>query len=329
MEEEKKVFKSNKKRKVLLFLIIFVVGNISFYFQERSRWIYEGQPYPKAKEWLVPANMMLVYGTTLINLPFVDERSFVMKPIIGLQDYFVKKWQEHLPNDDAEKYLGWYIFRFRTYIIPNAGSMTLYADDIYSIEETRQINEKAWQTIEAMAKYQAKDREFNRIRYAAFLSVAFFYLQSASIYWAEYNSDTTAKNRFIFDINAMYQDRVRMERFYRLFEYLKPMNEYYKSRFPKVYQRLDKQYYKNNLYYSLTNYILWDMIHQNRKEVCKDSNKYTHLHFKAKEELLKIYDKETESRQKTINKLLNHSVDYELKRFCSEKEPLKIIFNYK
>ncbi len=54
-----------------------------------------------------------------------------MKPIIGLQDYFVSKWQENLPDDDAEKYLGWYVFKFRTYLVPNAGSVILYTDDTY------------------------------------------------------------------------------------------------------------------------------------------------------------------------------------------------------
>jgi hypothetical protein len=184
MEEEKKVLKNKKKRSfLLLFITIFIVGNISFYLKERAKWMYEGQPYPEAKKWLIPANMMLVYGTVLTKIPFIDERSFIMKPIIGLQDYFVSKWQENLPDDDAEKYLGWYIFRLRTYIVPNGGGIILYGNGNYSFDEVIQFNEKAWQTIEATIKFQAKDKDFNEIRYAAFNNLSALFVSNFTVYW--------------------------------------------------------------------------------------------------------------------------------------------------
>ena len=137
-------FKNKKMSKWKLFLILVLVGNISFYFQERAKWIYNEQPYKEAKEWLVPANMMLVYGTMITKLPFVDERSFIMKPIIGLQDYFVSKWQEKLPNDDVEKYLAWYIFKLRTYIMNTSDGIILYGNKKYNFEEVISFNEKAF-----------------------------------------------------------------------------------------------------------------------------------------------------------------------------------------
>ncbi len=100
---------------------------------------YNEQPYKEAN-----ANMMLVYGTMITKLPFVDERSFIMKPIIGLQDYFVSKWQEKLPNDDVEKYLAWYIFKLRTYIMNTSDGIILYGNKKYNFEEVISFNEKAF-----------------------------------------------------------------------------------------------------------------------------------------------------------------------------------------
>ena len=326
MDKKNKIVKLNKKKNLLfLFVIIFIVGNISFYFKERAKWMYDGQPYPKAKEWLIPANMMLVYGTTLTKLPFIDERSWIMKPIIGLQDYFVSKWQENLPNNDAEKYLGWYIFRLRTYMVPNAKSVILYNNNTYSYKETREANEKAWQTIKSMIKYKAKDKEFNEIRYSAFLNLTYLYLENASVYWVyERKSDIEIydiahlKNYF-FSREAMFKDRAKMERFYKLFDALKLMKKEYKN-YPIILKRLSDKYYNNNIKFEVTDFILNDLIHKKDKSICDVNNKYRKVHFQTKDNLLKIYNSESKLGKQSINKLLNHSVDNKLKHFCNKKE---------
>ena len=316
---------SKKKNSLYLFIIIFLVGNISFYLKERAKWIYEGQPYPKAKEWLIPANMMLVYGTTLTKLPFIDERSFVMKPIIGLQDYFVSKWQENLPDDDAEKYLGWYVFRLRTYMVPNANSVILYNDDTYTYEETKVANEKAWETIEAMVKYKAKDKEFNEIQYSAFLNLAYLYPKNATVYWVYERKpdagiyDTSQMKYYYFDKEKMYKDRVKMERFYKLFDSFEPLYNRYKN-YPTILKRLSDEFYSNHMKYKITDYILDDLIHKKDTSICSVNNRYRLVHFQTKDNLLKLYKSESKLGQQSIDKLLSHSVDNRLKEFCEEKE---------
>lgn len=314
---------TKRKSVLLLFAIIFLVGNISFYLKERAKWIYDGQPYPKAKEWLVPANIMLVYGTTLTKLPFIDERSLIMKPIIGLQDYFVSKWQENLPDDDAEKYLGWYIFRLRTYLVPNAKSIILYNNDTYSYSETKEANEKAWKTIEAMIKYKAKDKEFNEIRYSAFLNLAYLYLDNASVYWVyEKKPDIEIYNmsqekNYYFDIKKMYADRTKMRRFYELFDAFKSMQSEYQQ-YPDILQRLSNKFYINYRNYNITNFILYDLIHKKNESICSKNNKYSEVHIKAKNNLLRIYSGENKLGKQSIDKLLSNSVDNKLKQFCDK-----------
>ena len=122
-----------------LLLIALVVGHIGMYVNQRSEWLYDGQPYPKAKEWLIGANFMMVYGNFLTKLPFVDEKILIVQPVLALQDYFIKRWKENLSDDDAEKYADWYVFRLMMYIMNTSGSTVLYANNKYSFTLTTSI----------------------------------------------------------------------------------------------------------------------------------------------------------------------------------------------
>jgi len=330
MDTKNKVTKFNKKKNLLfLFIIIFIVGNISFYFKERAKWMYDGQPYPKAKEWLIPANMMLVYGTTLTKLPFVDERSWIMKPIIALQDYFVKKWQENLPDDDAEKYLGWYIFKLRTYIIPNAGGIILYGSRKYTFDDVKNFNDKSWSTIEAMVKYSTKDKEFNEIRYAAFNNLSALFVANFSAYWIHNSHEKNSSDSYLtknsyLDIAAMNKDHKHHEQLFLLYKWINQMDEEYKLIYSKIYKRARRakaaEYWINSRMQELTQEILSYLIETKKykkiKNFCNvNSNTYLKDYILSKEWLL---SKEEFLKTKgiSIKKTISFYVDNELQNVC-------------
>lgn len=328
MKNEKISSFKNKKRKfaLLLFIIIFFVGNIGFYIKERAKWIYEGQPYPQAKEWLIPANMMLVYGTILTKLPFIDERSFIMKPIIGLQDYFVKKWQENLPDDDAEKYLGWYIFRLRTYIEPNGGGIILYGSKQYTFSEVRKFNEQSWQTIEAMVKYETKDKEFNEIRLAAFNNLTALFVSNFTAYWVE-NPDgigSVLSSESKLNIYKMYQDVRQHERLFKIYKWIKQMDKTYKNKYPKAYANAKNaeasQYWENSRMHELTNAIIEYFI--TRKKYLKilnfcevDKNEYLKDYIDSKKWLLKNEDF-LKTKNISLKTTISKRKDKQIERMC-------------
>ena len=308
------------KNKFLIFGLTFlIVANVTFYIKEKEKWIYKGQPYSEAKKWLIPANIVLVYGTWLTKLPLIDERSLIMKPIISLQDYFVSNWQKNLPDNDAEKYLGWYIFKHSTYLIPNAKSILLYNDGVYGFIETWEATDKAWEIIDSIVKYEAKDSEFNKIRYSAFLNLSFFYVKNASAFW--YNA-----NKGFFNKEMMFKDRKRMKRFYKLYDYIIKMDNYYERKFPQIFNKLINKSYENSTEYILTDFILRDFLNQAEEEnkvelFCENlkENKYFTKHSKNKDELLKILSKVSLLEKDSINRELNSSVDKKINQICINK----------
>jgi hypothetical protein len=195
--------------------------------------------------------MMLVYGTWLTKLPFIDERSPIMQPVIGLQDYFVSKWQENLPDDDIEKYLDWYIFRLRTYIEPNAGGIILYGSKRYTFDEVIEFNEQSWKTIEAITQYSAKDKLFNEVRYAAFNNLSALFVSNFTAYWAhnpfkgdfsnKFNANQFEKrylttNSYV-DSEAMSDDCLKHKRLLKLYKWIKKMDNLYALEYPEIYSK--------------------------------------------------------------------------------------------
>ena len=320
--------KKNSKRKIIsLFLIIFLVGNISFYLKERAKWMYIGQPYPEAKEWLIPANMMLVYGTTITKLPFIDERSFIMKPIIGLQDYFVSKWQEKLPDDDAEKYLGLYIFKLKTYVVPNGGGIILYSSKKYTFSEVIEFNEESWETVEAMAKYETKDREFNWIRLAAFNNLTALFISNFTAYWVRNPDGIDSYLNSESRVNAyeMNRDTKQHERLFKIYKWIKQMEDLYKNKYLNDYTKAQNpeasQYWINSRMHRLT-YLILDYLITKKKyldisDFCEvHKNEYIVDYIDSKRWLLKNQEF-LKSKNISLIKLISESKDEQIEKVCS------------
>ena len=325
MDKKNKVVKLNKKKNLLfLFVIIFIVGNVSFYLKERAKWMYEGQPYPQAKEWLIPANMILVYGTTITKLPFIDERSWIMKPIIGLQDYFVKKWQENLPDDDAEKYLGWYFFNYMGGIVHNSSSILMYYNNRYSYEETREALDKMWYTLEHITQYKAKDKEFEKMRYGAFNNLTLTYIENSTIYWyyerkSEIEIYSNTPKQYFLDINMMLKDTGKTSRYKLLFEWIDKMDKFYKKKYPQFYYDSKNGFLENSRMSDLIAKYLFVLYKTNRYKGVDSfcdikKNKYLKEHIKNRNNLLKILN-----NKKLYNNAIKEDIRITLKRNADEE----------
>ena len=326
---------TKRKSFLFLFVIIFLVGNISFYLKERAKWMYDGQPYPEAKEWLIPANMMLVYGTTLTKLPFIDERSFIMKPIIGLQDYFVSKWQENLPDDDAEKYLGWYFFNYMGGIVHNSSSILMYYENRYSYKETREALDEMWYTLEHITQYKAKDKEFEKMRYGAFNNLSLSYIKNAPIYWYyEKKSmiilDPTTSKQYFLDIDTMLKDTNKTNRYILLFEWIDKMDKFYEKRYPQFYHDSKNDFSESTRMSELVQKIIF-IFYKTNKYKDFDSfcdikkNIFLKKHIESRNILITLKNKKNVNKKEKdyLNSLINRNADEEFNKICKNLNFIK------
>ena len=319
MEEENI---QKKYSKLKLFIIFFIVSNIIFYFNVRSKWMYEGQPYSQAKEWRIPSDMMMVYCSWLVKLPFVDERSLILKPFFSLKDYFTHKWEENLPIDDAERYMDDY-FKYRFFIVPNIGSTVLYGTHIYNYDEVRNMLEEVWFIIDKFATLKAKDKEFEEIRYMGFNNLSYLYVTSAMAYW--YDGKT-------IDYESLSKDTKIMKRFIALYYYIKKMDKYYKIMNYKLYKQSKNDFVLNKRAHRLLVWILDYLTitkqYESQKEYC-NSNKNIMLkeYIETRNNLLDLKKGETQLGQRSIEKALSDFTDENLNKICKNLKFIKGIKN--
>lgn len=298
------------------------------YINQMSEWLYEGQPYKKAKEWLIGANFMMVYGNFLTKLPFVGEKSFIVWPVLALQDYFIKRWKENLSDDDAEKYADWYVFRLMMYI----ASDRIYLYMKYNMDEVKKINEKAWETIENMVKFEAKDKAFQEIRLAAFNSLSIIFTTNFTAYWIKnpLHSKPKAKNyrsdESQLNIPKMLKDVKQHERLIKLCEYIKYMNALYSSKYPEIHDKTRKaetaEYLENKIIHAIASQILYWQILTNRYAkidgFCQaDKNEYLKDYIETRDWLIKNKE-DLDKYDINIYTTVIKSVDDKIKEVCED-----------
>ena len=307
------------KKLLLIALTALLVGHIGMYVSQRNEWLYDGQPYKKAKEWLIDANFMMVYGHFLAKLPFVDEKSFIVQPVLALQDYFIKRWKENLPDDDAEKYADWYVFRLMMYI----ASDRIYLFMKYDMDEVKKINEKAWETIENMVKYEAKDKMFQEIRYAAFNNSSVIFSKNVLANWSDIKNKNGQKLVNIKN-ETKSQDVKQHERLIKLREYIKYMNALYTSKYPEIYNKAKKaeaaEYYENARLHSIVSQIShWQILtnrYANIDGFCQtDKNEYLKDCIETRDWLVKNKE-DLDKYDINIYTTVIKSVDDKIKEVC-------------
>jgi len=178
-----------------------------------------------------------------------------------------------------------------------------------------------------MVKYQAQDEVFNEIRLTAFLNMAFFYVENASIYWyhekkPEFELYTMNQQKnFFFDKQMMFDDTEKMQRFEKLFDYMQLMEDEYKEKRPNYYKENLDLFIQNTTMYKLTDYLLRYQLFQAKGkgfvEFCNEwDNVYLREHFAARKNLQHLYETGKERRQQSIESDFKDSIDNEVEKIC-------------
>ncbi len=316
--------KQNKIKIFILFIVpLFIVANLGTYQLQRSAWINKNHPYSEAKEYLVGANILWLYGKIITSIPFVDENSLIMKPIINLQDYFIRNWQKNIPKNDAERYLGWYLFRLDSYVVPKIPSLILY-DEPYTFDEARNMLDKTWYILDNITKYKAKDKEFEQMRYIAFQKLSYIYIKSVMAYWL--NDDKT------INYTLLNNDHKRMKRFIRLYDELYKMQNHFKQTDPKIYQNGKHKWFDNIRLHKLTAWIFYYFTiikqYEIQKDYCNPSkNSMLKDYLITRNNLLDLKNVATKMQDNSIESALSDSADTNLNQTCKKLNLKKGIKN--
>lgn len=241
--------------------------------------------------------------------------------MLALQDYFIKRWKENLPGDDAEKYADWYVFRLMMYI----ASDRIYLYMKYNMDEVKKINEKAWETIENMIKYEAKDKMFQEIRYAAFNNSSVIFAKNVLVNWSDIenkNGQTSVSIRK----KKISQNVKQHERLIKLREYIKYMNALYSSKYPEIYNKARKaktaEYLENKRIHAIASQILYWQIrtdrHANIDGFCQtDKNEYLKDYIETRKWFLANED-DLKTKGVSIKSTVIKSVDDKIKEVCED-----------
>ena len=212
------------------------------------------------------------------------------------------------------------------------GSTVLYGNNKYSFEETIEFNEKAWETIENMVKFEAKDKAFQEIRLAAFNNLSIIFTTNFTAYWIKnpLHSKPKAKNyrsdESQLNIPKMLKDVKQHERLIKLCEYIKYMNALYSSKYPEIYDKARKadtaEYFENERIHAIASQILYWQIRTNRHAdidgFCQaDKNEYLKDYIETRKWFLANED-DLKTKGVSIKSTVIKSVDDKIKEVCED-----------
>jgi len=301
---------------VLIFalLIFFVAVNIMAFLNESKKWA--NHPYPEAKQYLVKANIVFGYGVMLTQLPFVNEKSIIMKPIKILLNHYVEEAKKHIPENDAEREMYWYVFRYY-FIQKHARSVNLDGNNTYSTDEIKKILDEVWQVIEGISTKDIRTPLFRELRYAGMGNLSSMYLVNEKAYY---------ENWHIFNVTDSYKNDEKILRYYRLFGYLVKMDNFYKDKYPEIVRKHGNQMIDNRNYYRCTSRILgYEIFTQKYKannEFCNpEKNMYLKYYLDSRKYLVDFVENKNSDELKvnqTKKYVLNRDNENQISEVCTQ-----------
>jgi len=269
--------KSTKKKYILLLLLaIFIGGNISFYFQERAKWIYNGQPYPKAKEYYVLGNMVFFYRK-MLNI-FVEIDNPIMSPLNTLQESIYNKGIKYLPENDAEiavwRYKFFLYFYTRKNYLPDKH---LSNSKEISKKRVKVLDDMYW-AIEALATKEIADEEMNRMKYKIFPFIVSYYELAQWNYFGSEPSYSLMK--------SLMQNKEHMQRIINMIDWLVTLKKEWSNDL-NLYKEINSKHPEVVVYHYrvLINFIEAIFAHEKNNKTLKCNNSYIGLYVKSRKEV--------------------------------------------
>lgn len=231
-EEKDSINKFRFKKKILLILlVVFIGGNISFYVKERFHWINDEHENLKAKEYFVLGNMVFFYRKVL-NI-FIEIDNPIMSPLNTLQESIYDEGIKYLPKNDAEiavwRYKFFLYFYTRKNYLPDkhlSNSKTI------STKRVKVLEEMYW-AIKTLATKDIVDKEINKMKYKIFpFIVSYYALKKGNYFGSEAG---------YYRVKALMQNEEHMQRVEDITKWLVTLKEEWKLDIT-LYKEIEKKH---------------------------------------------------------------------------------------
>lgn len=214
--------KQRKKRTLKIFLVVFVLINLSFYQAERRKHVND--VYPEAREYFVLNNVVYAYRV-MLNSVF-DADSAIMKPLNKLQSYLYNKGIKYIPEDDAERALWNYKFNLYFYVRKNHMPKEKYYPSPYVADKKQtDLLDNVYQTMIELDAKKFKDPNLSRENYKLVPILAEYFVYFTYLYAghssklapelskkALVKQDVIDKNKRIVEILSRYHKNINEDK---------------------------------------------------------------------------------------------------------------------
>ncbi len=206
MEQTIKTNKSWKISKWLTILnipLVIIAIHFNFYFSIKSLVNANKSVNPKATEYFVQANTIsTVWINAIHNYLFVDYDSPIMKPLIGITNYYFNKGEKLVSENNAEDAVWWFLTYAYIYSI-NTSDRDDDSMDIYLLpkDEEIKLRYKLADYVIKLGDYGVKGIEFDK--YESSAMHAMFAVSFSGINIDKHYTGTTEQDR----INHYWKDK--------------------------------------------------------------------------------------------------------------------------
>lgn len=182
----KSIFLVSLKSPIIkLFLLAFVIFNVSMYITIRDNWINPNTEYHQAKEYFVTNLTVSFYRKALNKLVKID--NLIMQPLNLMNDILYLKGISYLPKNDGEIGYWYYVFNAYYYTRNNYfPNQNLSKIKTPSLEQHKILLNGFYNHLKILATYPIKDKKVELEKYKIFPLLGGTFFNKRFLYYGNY-----------------------------------------------------------------------------------------------------------------------------------------------
>lgn len=301
---------------VVILVFLFLLFNVSLYYNQRRQWVNKDHAYLDAKEYLAFGIVVNFYKRILLKVVDIDNP--IVTPLNRLHDLVMQKGFAFIPESDGERAMWRQLFYYGF-----CNDKLMMKDGLpvgFGHISPRRVKmlDDVYRNIEEMARPIA-DKEINEIRFIIFPLFVSFYERNQLWYYGNTLNESARL--------ALVQDKEKIERNAKLIQWLVDFQAEW-EKYPSVQQRINRFARVLDLFHWLTvERMTENMVFEKLTDLTFSCDDYhVGLYLKSRGELLKALEKHKGKTAERILKRIHEiafksdttkDLVYHLNKYCN------------